>query len=58
MIADKKIPVLRFPEFEDEWEEKKLSDVCSTFKSGTNITAKDISIDGEYPVYGGNGLRG
>lgn len=29
-----------------------------TMKSGDNITALDISDNGEYPVYGGNGLRG
>lgn len=27
MIANKKIPALRFPEFEDEWEEKKMKDI-------------------------------
>lgn len=44
-------------EFPD-WEEKKLGDICSTFKSGSNITAANISEEGDYPVYGGNGLRG
>ncbi len=41
-----------------EWEEKRLGDICSTFKSGEGITADQIDIGGEYPVYGGNGLRG
>lgn len=41
-----------------EWEEKRLGDICSTFKSGEGITADEIDIGGEYPVYGGNGLRG
>jgi type I restriction enzyme S subunit len=40
------------------WEEKRLGDICSTFKSGEGITADEIDIGGEYPVYGGNGLRG
>lgn len=41
-----------------EWEIKRLGDICSYFKSGECITSKDISKKGEYPVYGGNGLRG
>ena len=40
------------------WEEKKLGDVCEEFKAGKTITSHDISEKGEYPVYGGNGLRG
>ena len=35
-----------------------INDVCSEFKSGKNIKAVSISESGEYPVYGGNGLRG
>ena len=35
-----------------------INDVCSEFKSGKNIKADSISESGEYPVYGGNGLRG
>ncbi len=41
-----------------EWEEKKLGDLCSTFKSGKGITSDKISDIGDYPVFGGNGLRG
>ena len=35
-----------------------INDVCSEFKSGKNIKSDSISESGEYPVYGGNGLRG
>lgn len=52
------VPNLRFPEFEGEWEDFLINDVCSEFKSGKNIKADSISESGEYPVYGGNGLRG
>ncbi|HRP90803.1 MAG TPA: restriction endonuclease subunit S [Edaphocola sp.] len=31
---------------------------CGTYKSGDNITSEQIEPIGEYPVYGGNGLRG
>jgi type I restriction enzyme S subunit len=41
-----------------EWEEKSLDELCSTFKSGTGITSERISEEGQFPVYGGNGLRG
>jgi len=54
----KNIPVLRFPEFDGEWEETRLGSICSTFKSGTGITADRINEKGNYPVFGGNGLRG
>ncbi len=35
-----------------------IGEVCSRFSSGKNITSDDIHEEGEYPVYGGNGLRG
>jgi len=41
-----------------EWEEKRLGELCATFKSGKGITSEEIKEDGEYPVYGGNGRRG
>ena len=39
------------------WEVRRLKTLCS-MKSGEGITAEAIEIAGEYPVYGGNGLRG
>ena len=53
-----KAPNLRFPEFQGEWNSFLINDVCSEFKSGKNIKADSIFESGEYPVYGGNGLRG
>lgn len=52
------VPNLRFKEFEGEWEYFLIDDVCSEFKSGKNIKADSVFECGEYPVYGGNGLRG
>ena len=40
-----------------EWEVKKLEEFL-ILKSGEGITSKDIYSFKEYPVYGGNGLRG
>ena len=56
------IPELRFKaddgsEF-PEWEKFSLGDVTLEFKSGKNIKASLITSNGDYPVYGGNGLRG
>ena len=40
------------------WEIRAIK-TLARLKSGTNITTNDIAEDGkEYPVYGGNGLRG
>lgn len=42
----------------EDWEVKRLGEICSHFKSGNTITSKYIYEEGLYPVYGGNGLRG
>ncbi len=44
-------------EVPEHWEVKRLKFI-SDFKSGNGITANLIKNDGEYAVYGGNGLRG
>lgn len=54
----KNVPRIRFPEFTEPWEQRKLSEVTEEFQSGKFIAAVDIENAGEYPVYGGNGLRG
>lgn len=40
------------------WEQRKLGEVASEFQSGEFISATEITENGDYPVYGGNGLRG
>lgn len=44
-------------EVPEHWEVRRLKTLCS-MKSGEGITAESIEASGEYPVYGGNGLRG
>lgn len=39
------------------WKSTKIK-FLSKMQSGNNIAAIDITDEGEYPVYGGNGLRG
>lgn len=51
-------PKLRFPKFELMWKLVRLENVFEEFRSGNGITSQQISEVGEYPVYGGNGLRG
>lgn len=41
-----------------EWKEYTIGEICSRFSSGKSIKASQISAEGLYPVYGGNGLRG
>lgn len=41
----------------EEWEPRQLG-MIAHLKSGIAITQRDISEEGPYPVYGGNGLRG
>lgn len=51
-------PKIRFKGFTEDWEQRKLGDVAQEFKSGNSLKADAIDITGDYPVYGGNGLRG
>lgn len=44
-------------EIPEEWKIKKLKFVAS-IKSGEGITSNDLSEDGEFEVYGGNGVLG
>ena len=53
-----KVPRIRFKGFTGDWEQRKLGECCREFKSGSFISASDIKESGEYPVFGGNGLRG
>src|SRR5690606_37832681 len=61
-VTTKKIvaPELRFPEFLHSWRNELLGDICR-MRAGKFVSAEeifDINIDGLYPCYGGNGLRG
>ena len=58
MTEKQNTPVIRFEGFTDPWEQRKLGEVASEFQSGEFISATEITENGDYPVYGGNGLRG
>ncbi|EPF5080485.1 restriction endonuclease subunit S [Vibrio cholerae] len=51
-------PIIRFKPYEDAWQESRLAQLCSNFKSGSTITSEYINQVSGFPVYGGNGLRG
>lgn len=57
-MTNKNKPEIRFPGFTEEWEQRKLGELTDEFKSGYSIKAENIFDKGEYPVYGGNGIRG
>ncbi len=40
-----------------EWEIKRIKHI-SQLRSGESITNESIEVEGHYPVYGGNGIRG
>ena len=44
-------------EINEAWIETRVKYLCSMY-SGDNLTSSDIEPEGDYPVYGGNGLRG
>ncbi|MBU2028103.1 MAG: restriction endonuclease subunit S [Proteobacteria bacterium] len=44
-------------EVPEHWEVRRLKTLCS-MRSGDGITAMSIETAGDYPVYGGNGMRG
>jgi type I restriction enzyme S subunit len=44
-------------EVPEHWEVKRLKFICR-LQSGNNIVSEQISDSGEFPVFGGNGLRG
>ena len=57
-MAERRVPRIRFKGFEEDWEQRKLGEICSELRSGEFISAEDITEYGAIPVYGGNGLRG
>lgn len=48
MTKNKKVPALRFPGFEGEWEAKKLKDVCDKILDGTHFSPKSVEGNRKY----------
>ena len=47
METNQNVPKLRFPEFTDAWEQRKLEDFATFFR-GTGLSWADIAEDGQY----------
>ncbi|MGJ5712815.1 restriction endonuclease subunit S [Staphylococcus auricularis] len=45
----KNVPELRFPGFEDEWEETKIKNISNTFSGGTPASNKTSYYNGNIP---------
>ncbi len=45
---DEKKPEMRFPEFNDTWEQRKLGEVASNFEYGLNASAKEFDGKNKY----------
>ena len=57
-MSTKMTPQLRFPEFIDEWQVKKLGDIA-VFFDGKRVpieSAQRQTMSGEYPYYGASGI--
>lgn len=55
---EKKIPKLRFPEFEGEWEERKLGEITTWVSGGTPPKDDPLFWDGEIPWISASSMRG
>ena len=51
------VPKIRFPEFTDDWEQRKLSDVADSVDTGKSKFDKEGS-SGEYPILGSTSVIG
>ena len=54
---NKKSPKVRFPGFDDDWEERKLSEVVNSVDTGKSKFDKEGS-SGEYPILGSTSVIG
>ncbi len=50
------VPQVRFKEFTDAWEQRKLGEICEYHTS--SLTAKDVNENGNYDLYDANSLIG
>ncbi len=49
-------PKIRFPEFTDDWKQRKLSEICNSISS--SLTIKDVEEKGVANLYDANGIIG
>ncbi|HFD1750730.1 TPA: restriction endonuclease subunit S [Enterococcus faecium] len=49
-------PEIRFPEFTEDWEERKLGELTESFDGKRVPIDSDLRISGKYPYYGATGI--
>ena len=49
MTEENKVPKLRFPEFTDDWEQRRLGDITDSYSGGTPKVGKSEYYNGEIP---------
>ena len=47
-MSDNKKPNIRFKGYSDDWEQRKLSEMCGTFEYGLNVAAKEFDGKNKY----------
>ena len=52
-----KVPEKRFPEFTDDWEQRKVQDVADRFDNLRIPVAANLRVHGTTPYYGANGIQ-
>ncbi len=49
-------PHIRFAGFDEDWERRKIREICKYYSS--NLSVSDIDVDGKYQLYDVNGVIG
>lgn len=49
-------PQIRFVGFDEDWERRKIREICKYYSS--NLSVSDIDVDGKYQLYDVNGVIG
>ena len=57
MSLGERVPKLRFPGFEGEWEERTLEKCCRCFDNKRKPISAELREKGEVPYYGANGIQ-
>ena len=57
MLKDKKTPEIRFKGFTEDWEQRKLEEICNRFDNLRVPVAANQREKGNIPYYGANGIQ-
>lgn len=53
---EKRVPQLRFPEFTDDWEQRKLGEIVNFLDTQRKPLTENVREKGPYPYYGASGI--